>query len=537
MGFDAWRIWPVGLIWSHSDRRHSAESHTRSQSQRGSVGDMSAMNDKPSGLGDQQRASPRSPSEAMKPSAPPPPPPRKIKRRRGGLIGFLSAMFTIAVIGAVVIGGAFIVVTRQAGEPGPLAADRALIIPPGSGLSEVAEQLDREGVIRNPLMFCLAGYLNGAWSQLRAGEYLFKAGISQREALDVLTSGKPVLHSVLIPEGLTSEQIVARLKENDLLTGEVAQIPREGSLLPDTYRVERGWSRQRVIQTMTDKQREELNRIWARRVADLPLRTPQELVTLASIVEKETGRADERPRVAGVFVNRLNRRMKLQSDPTIVYGLVGGKGTLGRGILRTEITQPTPFNTYVIDGLPPGPIANPGRAAMEAVANPSRTRDLFFVADGTGGHAFAESLDQHNRNVVRWRQIEASRREAGRPSAEASVDRTEPPPVQAPAQSPAATPGQPERRTEALDALDPRSTAFEDQTQPSDLETFPVPAGRRAGMNQPAPQSGRSTEAGQGAAPGQRARAFDASEGTARDPLLNRTFDLNTPKAIPPLRP
>jgi UPF0755 protein len=335
-----------------------------------------------------------------------------------------------------------------------------------------------------------------------------------------------VLHSVSIPEGLTSEQIVARLKENDLLTGEITQMPREGALLPDTYRIERGTSRQRLIQTMTEKQREELNRIWARRVGELPIRTPQELVTLASIVEKETGRADERPRVAGVFVNRLNRRMKLQSDPTIVYGLVGGKGTLGRGILRTEITQPTPYNTYVIDGLPPGPIANPGRAAMEAVANPSRTRDLYFVADGTGGHAFAETLDQHNRNVGRWRQIEASRREAGRPSAEANVDRAEPPPA---APGPVGAPGQPERRTDAPDPANPRAAAFEDQTQPDDLETFPAPASRRAAQ--------RGSQAASAAEPGGRSRAFDASEGTSRDPLRNRNFDLNSPKAIPNLRP
>jgi UPF0755 protein len=494
------------------------------------------MTDKPSGapgVADTQRASPRSPAEAMKPSAPPQPPPRKSKRRRSGFVGFLSALFTVALIAAVVIGGAFIVVSRQSAEPGPLALDRALIIPPGSGLAEIAEQLDREGVIKNPTMFRISGYISGAWSQLRAGEYLFKAGISPREALDVLTSGKPVLHSVLIPEGLTSEQIVARLKENDLLTGEITQVPREGALLPDTYRILRGMTRQALIQTMTEKQREEMNRIWTRRIPDLPIKTPQELVTLASIVEKETGRADERPRVAGVFVNRLNRRMKLQSDPTIVYGLVGGKGTLGRGILRTEIVQPTAYNTYVIDGLPPGPIANPGRAAMEAVANPSRTRDLFFVADGTGGHAFAETLEQHNRNVVRWRQIETSRREAGRPSPEASVDRAEPPPATP------SVPGQPERRTDATDPLSaPRAASFADQPQPDDLEVFPVPAGRRAGMNQPAPaQQPARTGQVQGD-PGQaRPRAFDASEGTTRDPLRNRTFDLNTPKAIPALRP
>lgn len=485
------------------------------------------------GVVDTQRASPRSPSEAMKPTAPPPPP-KKGKRRKSGLIGFLSAIFTVGLLAAVVIGGSVIVVTRQASEPGPLAVDKAVIIPEGSGLTEIAEQLDREGVIRNPTMFRISGYVSGAWSQLRAGEYLFKASISPREALDVLTSGKPVLHSILIPEGLTSEQIVARLRDNDLLKGEITQIPREGALLPDTYRIERGTARQRLVQTMTEKQREEMNRIWSRRVADLPIKTPQELVTLASIVEKETGRADERPRVAGVFVNRLNRRMKLQSDPTIVYGLVGGKGTLGRGILRTEITQATAYNTYVIDGLPPGPIANPGRAAMEAVANPSRTRDLFFVADGTGGHAFAETLDQHNRNVVRWRQIESGRREAGRPSPEASVDRAEQPPA-----IPAA-PAQPERRTETADPLaGPRAASFADQPQPADLEVFPVPAGRRATMNQPAPaqQPARPGQAAPGDPNQPRPRAFDASEGTARDPLRNRSFDLNTPKAIPALRP
>lgn len=489
-----------------------------------------------------QRVSPRSPSEAMKPSAAPPPP-KKPKRRRGGFLGFLSAVFTVGLVLSLLVGGAFIVVTRQASEPGPLTTDRAIVIPRDSGLAEIAEQLDREGVIRNPMMFRIAGYVTGAWNSLRAGEYLFKANISPREALEVLTSGRPVLHSILIPEGLTSEQIVARLKENELLTGDIIQVPREGSLLPDTYRVERGWTRQRLLQTMAEKQREELNRIWARKVPDLPVKTPQELVTLASIVEKETGRADERPRVAGVFVNRLNRRMKLQSDPTIVYGLVGGKGTLGRGILRNEITQPTPFNTYVIDGLPPGPIANPGRAAMEAVANPSRTKDLFFVADGTGGHAFAETLEQHNRNVARWRQVEASRREAGRPSAEASVDRAEPPPAAPLAPNPPAGPaspsaGQPERRTEAPLGFDAPRAATLNEAEPAqaDVETFPVPAGRRAGLSQPAPQPTRP--AGSPPGPGQsRSRAFDASEGTPRDPLLNKTFDLNTPKVIPNIRP
>ncbi len=482
------------------------------------------------------RVAPRSPAEALKPSAPPPPPPKKPRRRRGGLLSTLSAMFTFLLVVAVCIGGAFMVVSNQASQPGPLAVDKAIIIPQRSGLSEIAELLEREGVIANPTSFRLAGYISGAWSQLRAGEYLFKANISAREALDVLTSGRPVLHSITIPEGLTSEQIVARLRENELLEGEVTRIPPEGSLLPDTYRVERGWSRQRLIQQMTDKQREELNRIWSRRVSDLPLRTPQELVTLASIVEKETGRADERPRVAGVFVNRLNRRMRLESDPTIVYGLVGGKGTLGRGIMRTEIRQPTPYNTYVIDGLPPGPIANPGRAAMEAVANPSRTRDIFFVADGTGGHAFAETLDQHNRNVARWRQIENQRREAGRGAGE--VDRAEPPPA---APTPAAAPGQPDRRTEAPETAtgEPRANALMPNVDIEfGQEMVPVPATRRAAMQQSASRAALAGPAlAAEPAPGGRGRVVDASEGTARDPLRNRNFDLNTPKVVPQLRP
>ena len=213
----------------------------------------------------------------------------------------------------------------------------------------------------------------------------------------------------------------------------------------------------------------------------------------ASIVEKETGRADERTRVAGVFINRLTKRMRLQSDPTIVYGLVGGKGTLGRGIMRSEIEKATPYNTYAIEGLPPGPIANPGRAALEAVANPSRTKDLYFVADGTGGHAFAETLEQHNRNVARWRQIERGKAE------DTAVDRVEPQAPETPAPAPA------------------NASAFAPEQAPAAA----APPGRTPPAN---------------ARTGARGRAFDASEGTARDPLLNRSFDLNTPKTVPPAR-
>jgi len=227
-----------------------------------------------------------------------------------------------------------------------------------------------------------------------------------RDVIATIVEGKVVQHAITIPEGLTSEQIVTRLSDNDIFTGSVREVPREGTLLPETYKFPRGTPRDQVIQRMQQAHKRVLAEIWERRSPDLPVKTPEQLETLASIVEKETGKPDERSRVAAVFVNRLKQKIKLQSDPTIIYGLVGGKGTLGRPIKRSEITQPSPYNTYVIEGLPPGPIANPGRASLEAAANPARTRDLFFVADGTGGHAFTETYDAHQKNVAKLRAME-----------------------------------------------------------------------------------------------------------------------------------
>jgi UPF0755 protein len=224
-----------------------------------------------------------------------------------------------------------------------------------------------------------------------------------------------IQHQVTIPEGLTSGQIVARLLENPILTGPIKEIPKEGTLLPDGYRFNRGTTREQMLQRMQQAQRRSVQQAWDRRAPDLPLQSPEQLVVLASIIEKETGKSVERGRVAAVFVNRLKQKMKLQSDPTIIYGLVGGKGTLGRPIMKNEIKQPTPYNTYVIIGLPPGPIANPGRAALEAAANPSRTREIYFVADGTGGHAFADNYETHQRNVARLRLIEQQARDAAKP--------------------------------------------------------------------------------------------------------------------------
>jgi UPF0755 protein len=280
-------------------------------------------------------------------------------------------------------------------------------IPSRAGMTDIADILQREGVIdNNRWAFIGSVFALKARADLKPGEYAFQKNASLRDVIGTIVEGKVVQHSVTIPEGLTSEQIVARLSDNDIFAGSIREMPREGTLLPETYKFPRGTSREQVIQRMQQSQKRVLNEIWEHRNPDIPVKSPEQLVTLASIVEKETGKADERSRVAAVFVNRLRQKMKLQSDPTIIYGLVGGKGTLGRPIKRSEIQQPSPYNTYIVDGLPPGPIANPGRASLEATANPARTRDLFFVADGSGGHAFTETYDQHQKNVAKLRTME-----------------------------------------------------------------------------------------------------------------------------------
>ncbi|MFG1431480.1 endolytic transglycosylase MltG [Xanthobacter sp. V2C-8] len=291
--------------------------------------------------------------------------------------------------------------------PGPLAAEKTVLIPRGAGVRDMAETLEREGVIDNWLVFILGQKMMRPDASMKAGEYLFKPGQSMASVVDAIASGKVVVHQVTIPEGLTSLQVVQRLLANDLLTG-TPVVPLEGTLLPETYRIHRGMSRDEVLKQMADAQQKLVKALWEKRDPDLPLKNTQEMIILASIVEKETGEPEERAKVAAVFVNRLNKKMRLQSDPTIIYGIVGGKGSLGRPISRTDIVAPTAYNTYTVDGLPPGPIGNPGRDALAAVANPAHTKDIYFVADGTGGHAFAETLADHNKNVARWRAIEAA---------------------------------------------------------------------------------------------------------------------------------
>jgi UPF0755 protein len=353
----------------------------------------------------------RSPRAALEPERVPQP--NRSAGARHPLVVAGNAVFTIFLLIAIAVVAVIVVGKQRFEAKGPLGEDKIVNIPRGLGPRDIAELLERQGVIDQPWTF-VGGVLmmKTRGEELKFGEYQFAKEASLRDVIATIIEGKVVQHQVTIPEGLTSEQIVQRLIENDVLAGNIREVPREGSLLPDGYKFTRGTPREQLVQRMQQAQRRVLQEVWDHRTSDLPLKTPEQLVILASIIEKETGKPDERTRVAAVFVNRLKQKMKLQSDPTIIYGLVGGKGTLGRPILKNEIEQPTPFNTYVIDGLPPGPIANPGRASLEAAANPARTKELYFVADGTGGHAFAESLDQHQKNVARLRGLELQQKEA-----------------------------------------------------------------------------------------------------------------------------
>jgi UPF0755 protein len=321
----------------------------------------------------------------------------------------LDGLVTFFFLLACLFVGVFYWVKVQFDQPGPLATSTVVVIPKGEGVNAIAERLQRDGVIADRRIFMTSilyfMYLKGQGS-LKAGEYEFRKYATMRQVLDTLVEGKSIEHKVTFAEGLTSYQIVEKLRAHPELHGEITEIPPEGTLLPDTYKFGRNDTRQDIIDRMRVAQAKFLAKVWETRDEDIVVQTPEEAVILASIVEKETGRADERPRIARVFQNRLKRNMRLQSDPTIIYGLVGGKGLLDHPIQQDEVERETQYNTYKINGLPPTPIANPGRAAIEAVLRPAKTKDLYFVADGTGGHVFAPSLEEHNKNVFKWRKVE-----------------------------------------------------------------------------------------------------------------------------------
>ena len=357
---------------------------------------------------------PKSARQAIEPETPPPPPTRS-KAVRHPIVVFMNFLITVVLLAVIGIGGLLYYGKQTFIEKGPLTQEKTILVSGGTGLGTIAEILERQNVISDQTIFNYGVQIYRQDTKLKAGEYLFSPGVSMMQVMQILTSGKSILHSVTVPEGYTSYQIHQVLMDNDILMGPLDEIPAEGTLLPETYKFARGTTRKEMVKRMADAHNRAVAEIWARRAADLPLKTPEELVTLASIVEKETGKASERTRVAGVFINRLNQGIKLQSDPTVIYGIFGGKGKpKDRPIFRSDLNKKTDYNTYQIPGLTPGPIANPGRASLEAVANPSRTKDLFFVADGTGGHVFSETLKQHNENVRRWREIEKQRIEAAK---------------------------------------------------------------------------------------------------------------------------
>ncbi len=317
-----------------------------------------------------------------------------------------AAVLALVVLAVLAAAGGWWLLERYLDQPGPLAEEQLIELPRGTGLGGIAARLEAAQIIEDARTFSIATRIIGRDRRLRAGEYRIPAHVSPRAVLDILESGQIVLHALTIPEGLSTVEALAVVAAHPILVGEMPEdLPGEGELLPETYMFARGTTRAEIVERMQAYMAELLAALWQNRQAGLPLESPGEALILASVVEKETAVADEYGLVAGVFVNRLRRGMLLQTDPTVIYAITRGEGPLGRQLLRRDLEVDDPYNTYRYPGLPPGPIANPGRGALEAALDPAETDYLYFVADGTGGHAFARTLDEHNRNVARWRRI------------------------------------------------------------------------------------------------------------------------------------
>lgn len=342
------------------------------------------------------------------------------------VLKLLNGLLTLLVVVLLGAGGAFYYLQAAVDADGPLGEPKLLVIPRNDGTQQIAERLEKDGMVSDRRLFLAGLYTLRAASlmpgghtlNLKAGEYEIKPGASIRSIVETLSEGRSVLMKVTVPEGLTSYQIVERLRADQSLIGDIREVPAEGTLLPETFSLPRGSSRQTLIEMMQVAQKKVVDQLWAERQDGLPLKSPAEAIILASIIEKETGRNDERDRVAAVFINRLRKNMKIQSDPTILYGIALGKVQWGKPIMRSDIASKTAHNTYVIPALPPTPICNPGRAAIESALKPAPVTDLFFVADGRGGHVFAETNREHEANVAKWRQVERER--AGAPVAAGS---------------------------------------------------------------------------------------------------------------------
>ncbi len=404
--------------------------------------------------------------------------PREPRRTSFSYVIF-SLFVTLLGLGVAIAGG-LLYGQRQLEAPGPLTEARTAVVKSGQGGAEIAAMLAREGIISNQRVFHIASAIYHRLGRtLKAGEYSFEPGESMQAVFDKISEGKGVSHKVTVPEGWTTTQALERIRVNPVLTGDLPDDVAEGILLPDTYAFQRGDTRQSVVDRMRTAQVKLMQELWDKRAPNLPIKSIEEALILASIVEKETGVSSERARVAAVFINRLNKRMRLQSDPTIIYGIVGGKGKLGRPIRRSEIDAKTAYNTYQIDGLPPTPIANPGRKAIEAVLQPDETEELYFVADGTGGHVFAKTLAEHQVNVQNYRKIERAERAAAAAAAAtaaADADKEQ--------EQPEAT-AQPDQTAAAASGLKPSQTEPAASDTSNEAET---PAGEElplADVNKP----------------------------------------------------
>jgi UPF0755 protein len=320
------------------------------------------------------------------------------------LRALLWTVVWFAVLGGAAVGTGFWL-RAQWDKPGPLTDTKAVVVPHG-GTAAAAAALKSQGVIQNATAFEALSWITFFDGNIRAAEFSFPPKASIADVLDVLRNAKPVEHRITIVEGLTAKQIVALLMAAEPAAGP-AELPPEGSALPQTYAFERGMTRDAILNRARSAMDKELAAAWAARAPNLPLTSPRDLLTLASIVERETAKAEERPHVAAVYLNRLRAGMKLQADPTVAYGISGGSGVLDHRLNRADLDLDTPYNTYQHTGLPPGPICSPGVASLRAVSRPSNSDDLYFVADGSGGHAFAKTVEAHLRNVARWRGLQA----------------------------------------------------------------------------------------------------------------------------------
>lgn len=343
------------------------------------------------------------------------------KKKGGALKILVSLMLVLLILAAAIAGGGYFYAKQKLTVPGPLTADgveRTVVIPSGSSVARMGNLLLESGAIEDVREFRLAAKYLKSETSMKAGEFAIPSGASLKEVVEVLVEGKSLLYPITIPEGLTSAMILKRLASEEILSGDVPADIAEGVMLPDTYMVSRGEDRANVVRRMIAAQNTLIDKLWSERQAGIPIETKQQAIILASIVEKETGLAEERPQVAAVFTNRLRRSMRLETDPTIIFGVcmlhpdrcnngrLIDKNGKQRGIRRSELNMETGYNTYRIPALPPGPICNPGKDAIAAVLNPPQSKYIFFVADGTGGHAFAETHSQHLRNVANWRRIE-----------------------------------------------------------------------------------------------------------------------------------